>query len=182
MHLCSQSPHDTFLDIYGEFKRIYFTFRLFIYFWEGSALYVTTEIERNNKGSQVAVLRLKEKVHQILAKCFFHKAYVSVRRPMNKCILKQQLHVARTVMGKHIIPKLLVHAFLFPFSQLDFRLKYPSKSPLQLYPLVCSGLLTSDISIKSGDIAQKEEWNRCSGHVSKSLLKQRSLITTSQLF
>lgn len=70
----------------------------------------------------------------------------------------------------------------FSFSLPDFRLKYPSKSSLQLYPLVCSGLLTSDVSIKSGDIALREEWNRCLWHVSKSPLKQRSLMTTSQLF
>ena len=101
---------------------------------------------------------------------------------MNKCILKQQLHVARTVMGKHIIQKLLDHARLFPFPfGLDFRVKNPSRSSLRLSPLVFSGLPTSDVSIRSGDIAQKDERNRCSGHVSKSLLKQRSLMTTSQL-
>lgn len=35
---------------------------------------------------------------------------------MNKCILKQQLHVAGTVMGKHITPKVVdcVCLFLFP--------------------------------------------------------------------
>lgn len=80
---------------------------------------------------------------------------------MNKCILKQQLHVARTVMGKAHYPKTFGPRVPFPFPQMDLRLKYPSESSLQLHPLVCSGLLTSDISIKSGDIAQREEWNRC---------------------
>ncbi len=34
---------------------------------------------------------------------------------MNKCILKQQLHVARSVMGKRITRKLLDYACLFLF-------------------------------------------------------------------
>lgn len=37
----------------------------------------------------------------------------------------------------------------FPFP------RWTSKSSLELHPLVCSGLLTPDISIKSGDIAPK---------------------------
>lgn len=44
----------------------------------------------------------------------FHKAFAPVRRPMNKCILKQQLRVAPTVPGNHGTPKLWGPLCLFP--------------------------------------------------------------------
>ena len=82
---------------------------------------------------------------------------------MNKCILKQQLHVARAVMGKHITSKLLdcTCLFLFPC--------WTSKSSLELHPLVCSGLLTPDTSIKSGDIAPKGRVGTDAGGTSANL-------------
>lgn len=46
----------------------------------------------------------------------------------------------------------------FPFP------RWTSKSSLKLHPLVCSGLLTPDISIKSGDIAPKRRvWTDADG-------------------
>lgn len=82
---------------------------------------------------------------------------------MNKCILKQQLYVAHCVTGKHIN---LENFKTFP------RWKYSSNSPARS---VCSRPLTSDILIKGGGFTQR-------GRVSKSLLKEPSLITTSQSF
>ncbi len=73
-------------------------------------------------------------------------------------------------MAHSTLPQNFWTTLAFSFSLLDFRLKYPSKSSLELHPLVCCGLLTSDVSIKSVDIAQKEEWKRHCGTSTKPLL------------
>lgn len=60
--------------------------------------------------------------------------------------------------GKAHYPKTFGSRFaFFPFPRLDLRLKHLSKPSPRLYPLVHRGSLTSDISIKSGDVTQKDE-------------------------
>ncbi len=62
------------------------------------------------------------------------------------------LHMAHSTLPQNFWTTLAIS-----FSLLAFRLKYRSKSSLQLDALVCSGLLTFDVLIKSGDFARKEE-------------------------
>lgn len=68
-------------------------------------LHVTMEIESKNKEKPCSKVQKKRELKS-LQNVFFHKAYVFVKRPMNKCILKQELHVAHSVMEKPIICKL----------------------------------------------------------------------------